>query len=325
MAGKLAIGSAIPGKIILESISLSRHVDYDIDYDAGTLFFKEPSASRDENFNPIFIVIDYEAQDDRDAAINYGGRGALHIDEGVEVGASYIHEGTSGAEGSLSALDTRIRLGSTELRAEIATSRAETATGDSGIITTTKGDAYLAEVSHHGKDLDGRVYIREQDSGFGLGQQSSSEAGSRKIGIDARYRLNAKFSVAGELSRQSMLDTSAERDLGQVEIKYQEKNYSLRTGLRQSTDNAAWCLDAGLDRSQTLRHPGSTAINDAAPAASGGSEDFTALSFGANRKAEKWTLSNRIEYRTSDSEDKIGLYAGAEGEVRDGLALSGRF
>ena len=427
-------------EIIIASLTLSRHVDYDIDYDAGTLFFKEPIASRDENFNPIMIVIDYEARDDRDAALNYGGRGALRLGEIAEVGASYIHEGASGAEGSLRAVDTKLKFGQTEFRAEVATSQVET-----GIAPTAKGDAYLVELSHHGQDLDGRVYIREQESGFGLGQQRSSEAGSRKLGSDARYRLNDKFSIMGELSRQSMLDTGAERDLGQVEIKYREKDYSLHAGLRQSSDrtatgeinrstqfliggnqqvskrlnlrlnhdqaifskdasadyptrtllgadylitekaavfleqeftssdaqdsnmtraglkaspwsgaqmqstiqqqgsenglrvfattglkqtwqlNATWSLDAGLDRSQTLRHPGATPVNGAAPPASGSAEDFTALSCGANRKAAKWTLSNRIEYRTSDSEDKLGLYSGAEGEVRHGLALSGRF
>ena len=427
-------------EIIIASLTLSRHVDYDIDYDAGTLFFKEPIASRDASFNPIMIVIDYEARDDRDAAMNYGGRGALRLGENVEVGASYIHEGARGAEGSLTAVDTKVKFGQTEFRAEVATSQVEI-----GIAPTAKGDAYLAELSHHGQDLDGRVYIRKQESGFGLGQQRSSEAGSRKLGSDARYRLNDKFSVMGEVSRQSMLDTGAERDLGQAEIKYQEKDYSLRTGLRLSSDRTAtgdinrstqfliggnqqvskrlnlrlnhdqaifskddsadyptrtllgldylitekvavfleqeftssdaqdsnmtraglkaspwsgaqmqstiqqqgsengprvfattglkqtwqlnepWSVDAGLDRSQTLRHPGSTPVNGAAPPASGSAEDFTALSFGANRKAEKWTFSNRIEYRTSDSEDKLSFYSGAEGEVRHGLALSGRF
>ena len=423
---------------IVASIPLSRHVDYDIDYDAGTLFFKEPIASRDDNFNPIMIVVDYEAGDSRDAAVNYGGRGTFQAGEAIAVGASYIHEGASGATGDLTAIDATVKLGQTQLRAEAARSEAETGAG-----TTVDGKAYLVEVSHHGKDLDGRVYVREQESGFGLRQQRASEAGSRKVGSDGRYRLSDKFTLSGELSRQIMLDSEAERDLGQVEIKYSAQDYSLFAGLRQSTDrtatgeidrstqlllggsqqltrrlnlrlshdqsifneddsadyptrtllgadylltekvsifveqefttsdaqetdmtraglkaspwsgaqmqstiqrqgsedgsrvfattglkqtwqvNAAWSLDAGLDRSQTMRHLDSS--TDDATAASGGAEDFTALSLGANRKGEKWTLSNRIEYRTSDSEDKFGLYSGAEGEVRPGLALSGRF
>lgn len=424
---------------VLASISLNRHIDYDIDYDGGTLFFKEPIASRDQDFNPIFIVVDYEAMDDRDLALNYGGRAAVQASEMLEVGISHLHEGANGAEGNLTGIDTTIKVGPTKLRAEVATSKVA-----SNIAPTNAGDAYLAELSHQGKNVDGRIYVREQESGFGLGQQRKSESGSRKIGTDVRYRLSETFGVMGELTRQSMLDTGAERDLGQAEITYKEKNYSLRTGLRQSNDliptgennrstqllaggnwqankwlnlrlsreqsifknddsadfptrtllgtdfrisekitafieqeftrsddqetdmsraglkaspwsgaemqstmvqqgseegqrvfattglkqtwqiDAAWSVDAGLDRSQTLRHPGSAPVNGAAPPASGGAEDFTAISLGANRKSEKWTLSNRIEYRTGDSEDKIGLYSGVEGEIRRGLSLSSR-
>ena len=54
-----------------------------------------------------------------------------------------------------------------------------------------------------------------------------------------RYRLNETFSVTGELSRQTMLDNGAERELGQSELIYKKKNYTLRTGLRQSNDQTS--------------------------------------------------------------------------------------
>jgi hypothetical protein len=40
-------------EIILSSRTLVRHIDYNIDYEAGTLFFKEPVFSRDQDLNPI--------------------------------------------------------------------------------------------------------------------------------------------------------------------------------------------------------------------------------------------------------------------------------
>ena len=45
---------------IVKEERLSRYLDYDIDYDAGTLWFKRPMPSKDENFNPVFIVVRYE-------------------------------------------------------------------------------------------------------------------------------------------------------------------------------------------------------------------------------------------------------------------------
>jgi len=45
---------------VVETRTLSRYIDYDIDYANGTLFFKQPVMSRDASFNPQFIIVDYE-------------------------------------------------------------------------------------------------------------------------------------------------------------------------------------------------------------------------------------------------------------------------
>jgi uncharacterized repeat protein (TIGR01451 family) len=74
-------------ELVLESRKLQRHLHYNIDYLAGTIFFKEPIRSRDVNFNPITIVVDYESRDGRGDSTVAGGRGALHFaDDRVEIG-----------------------------------------------------------------------------------------------------------------------------------------------------------------------------------------------------------------------------------------------
>ena len=47
---------------VVESRELSRFIDYDLDYERGTVFFKEPVQNRDQQLNPIFIVADYEVR-----------------------------------------------------------------------------------------------------------------------------------------------------------------------------------------------------------------------------------------------------------------------
>ena len=42
--------------MIVSAQRLSRHVDYTIDYESGTVFFKSPVPSRDGSFNPVYIV-----------------------------------------------------------------------------------------------------------------------------------------------------------------------------------------------------------------------------------------------------------------------------
>jgi hypothetical protein len=83
-------------------------------------------------------------------------------------------------------------------------------------------------------------------------------------------------------------------------------------------------VDGGFDRSHTVRKPGAADFDTDVPAASGESEDFTAVSLGATLKLEKWSWANRLEYRDGDFADKWGLLSGLVGEVHRGLAVSGR-
>lgn len=138
---------------IVKEERMSRHVDYDIDYDAGTLWFKRPVPSKDENFNPVFIVVRYETAASNQANLNYGGRGAVKLLDGqVEVGASLIHEDNGVAEGDLYGADVTVQLTpQTTLRAEVAATDVEEIDDD------RKGDAYLAEIEHRGERLDGRA------------------------------------------------------------------------------------------------------------------------------------------------------------------------
>ena len=59
---------------IVESRLLTRHIDYDIDYLAGTLRFREPILSRSSGLDPQFIVADYEVDGVAGRELNAGGR-----------------------------------------------------------------------------------------------------------------------------------------------------------------------------------------------------------------------------------------------------------
>lgn len=426
-------------EVIVSSQTLSRHLDYDIDYDAGTIFFKSPVYSRDENFNPIYIVVDYESFDKSDMSYTYGGRGAARLlDNKLEVGVTHIHEGNIGGEGDLLGADLTLQLtDETKIRAELAVTDKDF----SGISAT--GTAYIAEVSHSTDLIEGKAYIREQQSDFGLGQQMGSETGTRKIGVGGSYQLTEKISFLGDAFRQYNLGTDGTRDLIEGRVNLNEDGYSLHTGVRHSRDklgtgevnnseqltvggtynlldnrlivradhdqslpgsnensdyptrtilgadyklsetatlfvaqeftfgeaedsqttrvglkgspweggslsstlerrytengarvfavtglqqtwqlNDKWSVDVGLDRSDTIQHPGNSQLNTNVPAASGSSTDFMAVSVGAGYNAEKWSWTGRLEVRDADNEDKFGLFSGVYGEVNEGVGLS---
>ena len=257
-------------EIIVSSRAYTRYLDYQIDHALGTLFFSEPIAARDAGFNPVFIVAEYESGSQSDAKFTYGGRVALKVGdnqgEKSEVGLTRIHEGNLGREASLTAVDSTLRFGdSTKLRTEVATSERTTALGKEN------GNAYVLEVTHVEGSLAARAYARKQDAGFGLGQQAGSEAGTRKIGADARLQLAESVQLQAETYHQENLVTSAQRDV--VEARGQWKTDALATsaGFRAASESDGRGKDSSvrqivggagyemLDKQLTLR--ASTELN----------------------------------------------------------------
>ena len=219
-------------EIIIETRELTRHIDYSIDYQEGTLFFREPIPSRDTSFNPVIIVADYEVEAGVDGDISVGGRVSRQvIDDRAEVGVTVIHDATFANETDLIGIDAEIEIDdSTVLRAEFATTDGES-TG-----AKVEGDAFLAEIEHDSGDLQGRAYVKKQESGFGLGQQSGTESGTTKVGVEGEYKLADKLSLDAQVYREENLTTTAERNVISANVNYNENRYTLSAGARIARD-----------------------------------------------------------------------------------------
>ncbi len=427
-------------EIVISSRTLGRFTEYSIDYESGSVFFKEPVFNRDEQFNPITIVAEYETLSSGGLDYNYGGRAGLKLlDQRLKLGGSYIHEGQGIQAGNLYGLDTSLKLGEgTKLRAEFA------ASDFSAGAASRNGNAYLAEVTHNSKKIDAKTYYREQEAGFGLGQQPGGESGTRKFGAEGTYRFNDQLSSNANVYRQYNLLAGAVRDVAEGNIAYNGSHSGLSFGVlhandrlgdgsnRQSTQltaggkvltlndrltltvdhaqsilgnsnsdfptrtafgaelkaarnltilgaqeftwsktattqnsrvglratpwkgatvsstaerqlneneervfanvgmkqtwqiNEAWKADAGLDRSQTLARNSHYQFNTNVPPASGGNDNFTAVSTGATYQIKHLTWDNRAEFRIAESQDKLGLLSGIVNEVDGRWAWSGR-
>ncbi|MFT5804562.1 MAG: putative repeat protein (TIGR01451 family), partial [Candidatus Paceibacteria bacterium] len=218
---------------IIDNRIMTRFVDYNIDYEAGTLFFKEPIFSQDVAFNPTFIIADYEVSGNGSNQLNAGGRLAYKPIEDVEVGITLVTEGVKGRENQLIGTDVEYRINdTTEVSAEIATTSSQL----DGV--KTLGAAYIAEITHRSDQLDATAYVREQQGGFGLGQQNSSESGTRKLGVEATYELSETIGMQGDVYRQTKLDTGANQDVAATTMNYQGDDYTVTTGLRTATSDA---------------------------------------------------------------------------------------
>ena len=112
---------------IVETHLLTRHIDYDVDYVAGTLRFREPILSRSSAGDPQFIVADYEVDGIAARTLNAGGRIAVRsADEKLQVAATAIRDADEAGHTDLGGIDVRYRpTAATEIRAEAAVSRTE--------------------------------------------------------------------------------------------------------------------------------------------------------------------------------------------------------
>ena len=219
-------------EIILSTKELTRYVDYSIDYDNSTLYFKQPIFSRDTDLNPIYIVVDYETKDNDNTSYNYGGRGAVKfLDDAMEFGASMVHEDHADESGDLYGIDAKYKITpNTEIKAEFAQTDSDTAEGNKS------GSAYLAEIAYDQEKYFGKLYIREQDEGFGLGQQNIGQKGTQKYGAEGRWNVKDNLTLNGVMYRENNLEQDNTRDVLEANADYTFDRYTFRSGLARATD-----------------------------------------------------------------------------------------
>ena len=236
---------------VLSTQQLTQFVDYTLDYFGGTIFFKQPVPARDQNFNPEYIVAEYEVQNGAGNAITAGGRASVKLDDGkVEVGATAVSEGTGDGNNRLTGADLKVQVApGTVLKAEVAhtsngpngavgsvsNANGVTITNGSSSTSNSSGNAYSVDLKTQSLTLENDLYIKDESATFGLGQQSLGDQGTRKIGDDARYNLDKNWSLTGDILRlQSLaLDTTNEMASAGVQYKF-DSGDTLGAGVQHS-------------------------------------------------------------------------------------------
>jgi len=234
---------------IIERTRLVRHLDYTLDELTGELILRLPIPVSDESLNPNVIVVEYESETDVERNFTVGGRAAVDLLEGkVTVGGTFVHEGgdDAGADSdkTIGGVDIVARPAKGwEARAEFAQSRSDL----NGTQTTANG--WLAEISYHSAKLAAEIYVREEEEGFGIGQQSSATAGARRAGVTASYEFDRSVDEeTGKVTaRSAKVDAYHEENLGDgstraladVSVSQDTDRYGVSVGLRHVRDDIA--------------------------------------------------------------------------------------
>jgi hypothetical protein len=235
-------------QLVKSRTALTRHIDYDIDVDLGTVRFRAPVLSRDANRDPQVIVAEYEVDGTRDGQLVAGGRVAARLlDRQLEVGVAGVRDRTAG-DGALAGVDLKLTRGATVFRSEVATG---------GSFGLNSGTAWMSEVEHHGAGLDVLAYARAQELGFGLGQQNLVEAGTLRTGLDGRIALTNAVTLTGTGWYQRQLSGPGERIAADARVEWRRAQGTLFVGGQLALDTG---LDGGDRRSALLTLGGSRAL-----------------------------------------------------------------
>jgi uncharacterized repeat protein (TIGR01451 family) len=322
-------------EVVISSQSMSSFTDYTIDYGAGTILFKEPVYSRDQNLNPIIIVAEYETIPTGNTNdYTYGGRaGVKLLDNKLKAGVTYIHEGDGDQSGNLYGTDATLKLDqNTKLRAEYAYSNYSGASSDDSGTNDYNhcGGAFLAELTHSTKQYDAKVYFREQDPGFGLGQQPGSETGTRKAGVEGAYRFNDTLNVSADIYRQDNLLTDATRDVAEGKLGYTTKEYGASVGFLHASDQLTDGSNEESDqitlggRLKTLNDRLTLTLDHAQSIINNNNSDFpTRTALGAEYAVSKTlTLLAAQEFTWGNGTNTQNTRLGMRTSLWDGASLS---
>ena len=231
----------------IQRTRLVRHLDYTLDELTGELILRLPIPVSDEALNPNVIVVEYEAETDVERNFTFGGRGSVDFfDSRVTVGGTFVHEGgdDSVADGdkTIAGIDFVARPAKGwEARIEVAHSRTDL----NGEETSATG--WLAEIAYHSATLAAEVYVREEEEGFGIGQESSATTGARRAGVTANYEFHRSIDeeTGKTTTRSATLDAYYEENLADgstrahadVSVGQDTDRYGVSVGLRHVRDD----------------------------------------------------------------------------------------
>ncbi|NMF81761.1 TonB-dependent receptor [Nodosilinea sp. P-1105] len=246
-----------PGTV-LEREPLRRGLDYDIDYDRGSLLFRQPvlRTDIDDEGRTLVrrIVVTYQYESD-DSANIYGGRLRYHLSRQTNreswLGATYLQENMGDRQFELYGADALISFGSDgQLIAEYARSNH-----DSAFTGPVSGSAYRFEAQGTlFEGVRGRAYWRTTDPGFANNATTSFVPGQTRYGAELQAQVSPTTQLRAQYDHEDNFGTaprplSALEDLlnpGSEAIPGSPVNNSLTTltaGVQQQIGDATLGVD----------------------------------------------------------------------------------
>ena len=239
-------------EVVLKSQVLTRYQDYTINYEDGSIMFKQPVASIDADGNPITIVIAYEYKSGKRETLIAGARYNATLFKKLKLGAVAITEERESSNYWLYGADATLPLFKwLSLKGEYAGSITPELND-----TSSTGKAYKAELQFKpAKEFVVNAYYRSVDSSFINQSQAgrSKETGSQKYGFKALLGNDKTGILSSEYYQQLNKQGTVNENSAEVfNVSYQ-RAFGSKIKAKVAYENASRQQQANQD-SITDRH-----------------------------------------------------------------------
>ena len=237
-----------PGTII-ERKQLNRGPDYEIDYDRGSLIFRQPILRTDVGkegetlVRRIVVTYQYDTPGQNNSI--YGGRVQYHFSRELNreswIGATYLQENQGVRDFELYGADAYFSLGSTaHLIAEYAHSN-----NDSEFLGPVSGSAYRLELEGEiAKGVNGRAYYRHADTGFANNATVSFVPGQTRYGAQVTAQVSPTTNLRLQYDHEDNKGI-APRPLNTVEDLFSPRSEAVPG---TQVDNSLTTISAGIQQ-----------------------------------------------------------------------------
>jgi hypothetical protein len=193
---RLEVRNRFHSEVVITRKDKARYSDYEIDYVQGSLYFKQPVPSLDEQNNPVYIVVSYEATTATASNVVAGGAGEVKPWKNLTIGATTVVEQRTPRNYTLLGGNACWQLEHIGmLQGEAARSADVTASGGAWKVE--------ADISPY-KLFTLRPYYRKVDGTFTNTTQSGSgrELGTTKFGGSFETEATAGTKIGSEFYHQ---------------------------------------------------------------------------------------------------------------------------
>jgi len=218
---------------VIQKKELSLNIDYNVDYQNGTIYFKEPILNSDNRGNPIYIIASYERESSEKRRLTYGGRVGLRgFKDRVEVGISGVVSKKSKNSAILGA-DFKAKIANNILlNAEIGK------TVNSDDENKSDANAYLIELKQHNSHMQNRLYYRYQEKDYGLNQIDNIYNSKEKYALESTLRAWQHYTLRSILYKDKELQTGITHSVAQSKLEYKNRTFIASLGAKYIHSNS---------------------------------------------------------------------------------------